>query len=89
MSVAGYAGVWGALLALLAATVGAAYADLGLLNVPVMLGIAVAKTALVLRYFMHLKGALRVNVLYALGGFVWLAILLVHTLADYLTRDIQ
>ena len=48
--------------------------------------VAVAKAALVGMFFMHLAHRGGVIRLFALGGFVWLALLFTLTLADYLTR---
>ncbi len=50
-----YVAVWAALVALTAATVGAAWLDLKHLTTLVAAGIAVLKSSLVLLYFMHLR----------------------------------
>ena len=43
------------LLLLTGLTVGVSYVDLGIMNVPIALGIASTKVTLVLLFFMHLK----------------------------------
>jgi cytochrome c oxidase subunit 4 len=48
-------GTWGALVALTVLTVAATYIDLGNLNIVIALAIAVAKSALVVLFFMHLR----------------------------------
>jgi cytochrome c oxidase subunit 4 len=69
-----------------ALTVSAAYADLGNFNVTVALGIACAKATLVVLYFMHVRYAFRLIWLVIGSSIAWLAILLVVTLSDYLSR---
>ena len=78
--------VWAALMALLAATVGVSFLHLGSWNTVLNLGIAVAKTALILWFYMHLR---RTRPLVRLAGAtapLWLAILFGLALSDYLTR---
>jgi cytochrome c oxidase subunit 4 len=69
-----------------AATVGAAFVDLGAFNNVVALGIAVAKATLVVLFFMHVKYSTRLTLAVVVGSVFWLGILLVLTLSDYLTR---
>jgi cytochrome c oxidase subunit IV len=73
-------------MALLALTWGIGYVDLGLFNLIVALAIAIAKALLVALFFMHIKGSSRLLHLAATVGVIWLLILLVLTLGDYLTR---
>lgn len=47
--------VLAALLVLTGVTIGVSYFDMGVLNVPIALGIAATKVSLVLLFFMHLK----------------------------------
>jgi cytochrome c oxidase subunit IV len=82
-----YLAVWGALMVLLGATVGVNYLDLGRFGLIAALGIASAKTLLVLAYFMHLKGDERLLWLAAASGFVWLAILIVGVLDELAYRS--
>lgn len=77
-----YLGAWAALLALLAATVGASFLDLGAFNVALALGIAAVKTLIVLAYFMHLKGEDRLLWASAASGFLWLALLILALLDE-------
>ena len=81
-----YFWVYAALLALTLLTVGVAYLDLGRLNIVLALAIAVGKALLVVLFFMHLRYSSRLTWLVAGAGVVWLAHLLIFTLADYLTR---
>lgn len=81
-----YALAFGALLLLTGATVGAAYVDLGAWADPVALAIATAKAGVVLTVFMHLRRGSSLLTLIALGGLVWLLILIGLTLTDVLTR---
>ncbi|MBI3942989.1 MAG: cytochrome C oxidase subunit IV family protein [Chloroflexi bacterium] len=77
---------WISLLILLAITVGAASVDLGGLNTPVALGIAIIKAVLIILFFMHVhysKGLLRI---FAAAGFFWLLILIVLTMSDFASR---
>jgi cytochrome c oxidase subunit 4 len=77
---------WLALLGLLLLTVGTALIPLGALNVALNLGISVAKTLLVMVIFMHLDSGSPTIRLAAATGFVWLMLLFILTLGDYLTR---
>ena len=67
-------------------TVKAAYIDLGFLNIIVALGIAVIKAILVILYFMHVRYSPNLTRLVVAGAFLWLLILLVITMSDYLSR---
>ena len=74
------------LMALTALTVGAALLDLGRLNVVVALTIAVVKATLVLLFFMHLRDSPKLTMLAVSVAVVWLAILILLTMGDELTR---
>jgi cytochrome c oxidase subunit 4 len=65
----------------------AADADLGVLNTPIALAIAGAKAVLVILYFMHVKYSTRLTWVTVIGSFLFLGILFVFTLTDYLTRN--
>ena len=67
-------------------TVQAAFLDLGAFNTPIALAIAVTKATLVVLYFMHVKYSPRLTRLVVIGSVFWLAILLVMTFGDYVTR---
>ena len=81
-----YVGVFAALMIGTALTVWVATLDLGPLNDIVMLTIAVTKAVLVILFFMHVKYSTRLTALTAIGGFVWLVIMIGFTLNDYMSR---
>lgn len=79
--------IYAALLVLAAATTAVAYVDLGAFNGPAALLIASAKTVLVALYFMHVRMSSPITKLFAGTAVFWVAILIVLTLSDVLTRD--
>lgn len=79
--------VYGMLLVLLAATYGAAYLDLGIWHTPIAWGIAVVKAVLIVLFFMHVRGSSPLTWLFAAAGFIWLAIMLLLAMSDYLARS--
>lgn len=85
-SISAYLGVFVALLALTAITVGVAFLDLGIFNNLVALGIAVVKAMLVIAIFMHLKDSARILWIVAFAGFMWLAVLLALSMSDLVSR---
>lgn len=85
-SVKTYALIFVALLILTGATTLVATIDLGALNVVVALTIAVVKMLLVALFFMHLRHVTILTKVVVGGGMLWLAILLVFSLADFSTR---
>ncbi|MBZ5575677.1 MAG: cytochrome C oxidase subunit IV family protein [Acidobacteriia bacterium] len=85
-SVKTYALVLIALLGLTVATTLVAFVDLGNFSVVVALAIAVTKMLLVALFFMHVRYSTRLTKLVIFGGLMWLAILLLLTLTDFLTR---
>lgn len=80
------AGVWLALMALLATTFATAFVPMGAFNSVVNLAIAVVKAALVAVFFMHLRRPDATLRLAAAAGLFWLGILFVLTFSDFLTR---
>ncbi len=78
------------LMGLLIATVAASFLNLDRffpgLNAAVALCIAAAKAMLVVLFFMHVRHAGKLTWIFASAAFVWLGIMLVLTLNDYLTR---
>lgn len=74
------------LMLLLVATLGVAMFDLGFLNLAVAMTVAIAKVALIMTYFMHLKYNTALVRLFATGTVFWLLIMFVLTLADYTSR---
>lgn len=82
-----YAKVWLALMILLAVTIFVAHFDLGAFSLPIALGIAIAKAVLILLFFMHLRYGSREVLVFACAAYLWLLILIVGTLHDYLSRN--
>ncbi|MCH8122792.1 MAG: cytochrome C oxidase subunit IV family protein [Bacteroidetes bacterium] len=74
--------VFVALITLTAITVFAAQMDLGPLNVPIALSIAIVKASLVVVIFMALKHDNRMNAVVFLVGAVFVVVFLVLTLFD-------
>lgn len=81
-----YYAIFGSLMALTAATVGVAFINLGLINFPVALAIAIFKATLVILFFMHVKYSSRLTKLIVGSAFFFLFVLLGLTLTDYLSR---
>lgn len=81
-----YVTIFLALMVLTAVTVGTAFIDLGPFNTVVALVIACTKMLLVVLYFMHVRYSSRLTWAVVGGGFFWLALLLLLTLSDYVTR---
>jgi cytochrome c oxidase subunit IV len=81
-----YLAVFAALMVLTVLTVAASRVDLGMLNTPVALGIAIVKAGLVILFFMHVKYGSRLIALFLAAAFGWLALMLVGTGADYVSR---
>lgn len=75
-----------ALMVLLALTVGVALIHLGPFNVLVALAIAVTKAVLVVLFFMHVKYNTRLTWVFASGGVLWLLIMVILTMGDFLAR---
>jgi cytochrome c oxidase subunit 4 len=82
-----YLVVYVTLIILTFTTIGVAHLPMpNTLHLIVGLGIASAKATLVALIFMHLLYSNRILLLVGLSGLFWLGILLVLTLADYVTR---
>ena len=81
-----YAGIISALLILTAATVAAAFVNLGRYNIVVALVIATVKATLVVLFFMHAKYVPKRTKLVIMAGIFWLALLLFMTMSDYISR---
>lgn len=77
---------WSALMVLLALTTALAFVPLGSGNLIVSLAIAATKAALVLLFFMELRGGSGLVRVFAGAGFVWLLIMIGLTTADYTHR---
>jgi cytochrome c oxidase subunit 4 len=82
-----YVGIFLSLMVLTAATVVAAYVNLGPFNIVIALAIASVKATLVVLYFMHARYSPNRTHLVIIAAVFWLAIMLALTLSDYVTRD--
>ena len=74
------------LLFLMVLTIVFAKVDLGPLNNPIAMAIAVTKASLVVLFFMQVRYGSKLVWVWAALGFIWL-IFLFGTFGDYLTRD--
>ena len=84
-----YYSIFGALMVLTAITVAVAFTNLGALNFPVAIGIAITKATLVILFFMHAKWSSRLTKLIIGGAFFFLLVLLTLTMTDYMSRGWQ
>ena len=75
-----------ALLALTALTVLSSFLPVGGWHIVIGLGFAVVKALLVILIFMHVLYSEKLTWVVALGGLLWLAILIGMTMNDYLAR---
>ena len=78
--------VFGTLFVLTIATVLTARMDLGALNTPIALGIAVCKASLVVIYFMAVRYNTPLTKVAVVAGFFWVLSMFGLTIGDYLTR---
>jgi cytochrome c oxidase subunit 4 len=78
--------IWIALLALLAVSLVLAYIPMGRLTTAIGVVIAVAKSTLVVLFFMELASAKSLIRLAAISGLIFLAAMFALTLADVLAR---
>ena len=67
-------------------TVAVAFVNLGALNFPVAISIAIIKATLVILFFMHLKYSSQLTKLICGSAFFFLLVLFGLTLSDYLSR---
>lgn len=75
-----------ALMVLLVITLGAAAVDLGQWNLLIAMAIAIAKAGLIMTFFMHLKWSSPLIRLFALITLLFLGIMFLFTLTDYVAR---
>ncbi len=85
-SIKTYVLVFTALIVLTLVTTAVAFRNLGSFSVVAALGIATCKMLLVALWFMHVRHSPRLTKLVLAGALLWLAILLVFTMADVMTR---
>ena len=78
--------VWGALMILLALTVGSAYIPLGPFNIAINLSVAAIKDVLIAIFFMKLNKSAPLLRLAAVAGLFWLTLMFILTGSDYLSR---
>jgi cytochrome c oxidase subunit IV len=78
--------IFGVLMILLFATLGAAVLPLGPLHFPTAMAIATAKAILIVMYFMHVKYSHRLTATICAASFLWLGIMIALMLSDYLSR---
>ena len=83
-----YLTIFTLLMVFTAITTAVAFVDLGPLNNVIMMSIAIFKATLVVLYFMHVRYSDKVVWLLAGSGFLWLAMMIVVTLSDVLTRSL-
>lgn len=81
-----YITIFGSLMVFTAITVAVAFVNLGALNFPVALSIAIVKATLVVLFFMHLKYSSRLTKLVCGSAFFFLFVLFGLTMTDYLSR---
>ena len=81
-----YVTVFLILIGMTALTVVASETDLGKLNPLVAMTIAIVKALLVILYFMHVRYSSKLTAVVIATGFFWLAVMIVLTLSDVLTR---
>jgi cytochrome c oxidase subunit 4 len=81
-----YYTIFGSLMGLTALTVFVAFVNLGALNFPVAISIAILKATLVILFFMHVKYSSRLTKLICGTSFFFLIVLFGLTLTDYLSR---
>jgi len=88
-SVTVYVVVFAALVALTFLTVGVSFIPLaGIWHVVLGMAIATVKGSLVVLFFMHALNSPRITWIVIAAAVVWLTVLLVLTLCDYMTRDL-
>jgi cytochrome c oxidase subunit 4 len=84
-----YYAVFAALMIGTAITVAVAFVNLGSLNFPVAIGIAITKATLVILFFMHAKYSSKLTKLFVGTAFFFLLVLLTLTMTDYLSRGLK
>lgn len=81
-----YVVVWAALVIFTAVTVAISFLNLGALNAAAALCIASIKASLVALYFMHLRHEIKLVLGFALFPLVILALIIMGTLTDVISR---
>ncbi len=86
-SVGTYVKVLLALMFCTVLTTWVAYIDLGAFSTVIALSIASVKMLLVAMFFMHVRHSSKLTKLVVVGALMWLGILLVLTMTDFVTRN--
>ena len=81
-----YYAIFMALMVLTAITVAVAFVNLGSMNFPVAIAIAITKATLVVLFFMHVKYSSRMTKMVVGVAIFFLMIMLGLTMTDYMTR---
>ena len=81
-----YFAIFAALMLFTGITVAVAFINLGALNFPVAISIAIFKATLVVLFFMHAKYSSRLTKLVIASGFFFLIVMFTLTLTDYISR---
>lgn len=84
-----YVMIFAALMVLTALTVLVSKVELGAFNFVVAISIALLKATLVVMYFMHVNHSTTLTKLFVASGFVWVLVLFVFVLSDYLSRPLD
>ncbi len=82
-----YGKAWVALMLLLGVTIFAAHFHSGAFALWIALVIAVTKALIIILFFMHIHYGSREVVVFACAAYLWLLILIIGTLHDYLSRN--
>ena len=80
--------VFAALMVLTVVTVLVSRVNLGYLNLPVAMAVAVTKALLVILIFMEVKYSPKLVQVTAAAGFLFLGIMVLYTMTDYLSRNL-
>jgi cytochrome c oxidase subunit IV len=83
-----YFAVFLALMVFTALTVAAAFVDMGAMNNVIALGIAVAKAAMVMAIFMHVRGSSNLIYFCIFGSLFFLSLMFYFPLIDLFSRGI-
>ena len=81
-----YLTVFGTLMVLTTVTVAAAFTNLGSLNFPIAIAIAITKATVVILFFMHVKYSSKLTKFVVASSLFFLACLFGLTFTDYLSR---
>ena len=81
-----YFTIFAALMVLTFLTVFVATIDLGVLNTPVALAIAITKATLVVLYFMHVRYSSGLTQISIAAGILFLIVMIAITMADIVSR---